>query len=296
MNVLAEEIAGELRRDDILLLESLIFEDQIDDARGILRRILLQAANAETGNTIGDALSELVKNPRKNHRSAIVLLRSTAVQGLLPHANSTNQLIRSTVELCEEALPEIVSFLRISAKDQNIDKFTALATTHNRVAEILAPLAAPYGDLTALLSARREIAGSLNHSIVRQYAGPFLLKETRSTIESIFGKLRRVSEANPTLLTDIEECNQCISMAKAEAASSPTFLSLQHLQPFLLTCEKVVAAFVDTLRGRFATSITLAGGSELQKRYPLHESGREIQLFHLVRRTGLLPRRLCYKA
>jgi hypothetical protein len=288
MNSELDEGHSERRPDDILLLEYLISNGRVEDARNVLRRLLLLAANLDVGRTIGDALSELVKEPLKNHRIVVILLRCAAVQGLLPDANSTNQIIRSTVELCEGALPDIVRFLKINSKDQNVDKFSSLAICHNRVADILAALTVPYGDLSALLSARREIAGSLNHSIVRQYAGPFMLKEIRSTIESIFGKMRRVSEASPTLLTDIEECNQSIAMAKVEAISSSTFLSREHLLPFLLTCEKVVSTFLDTLRGRFATSISLASNpnSELQKRYPLHESGREIQITIPFRNSG----------
>ena len=163
----------ERRPDDILLLEHLIIKGSVEDARNVLRRLLLLAANLDVGRTIGDALSELVKEPLRNHRIAVILLRCAAVQRLLPDANSTNQIIRSTVELCEGALPDIVRFLKINNKDQNVDKFSSLTTCHNRVSDILAALTVPYGDLNALLSARREIAGSLNHSIVRQYAGPF---------------------------------------------------------------------------------------------------------------------------
>jgi len=195
---------------------------------------------------------------------------------MTPEANTANQIIRSTVQLCEGAVPDIVNFLRIDSRSQNIDKFISLAACHNRVAEILSPLQVPYGDLSALLSARRDILGCLNHSIIKQYGSPFLLKETRSTIESIIGKLGRLSETTPSLLTDIEDCNRSISSAKAEAFATPTFLNHDFLFPFLLTAANVVSAFVNTLRGRFATSIAFARttGSELQKRYPLHESGR----------------------
>jgi hypothetical protein len=231
--------------------------------------LIIDTRNQDSPQTIGEALSAISKTPLKHQIPAILVLRCISVRNLLPEPNSVNQIIRSTVELCEGALPEIINFLRISPKAQNVDKFFSLSSFHSRILEILSPIKVPYGDLGALLTARKDIIGCLNHSIVKLYAAPFALKEVRSTIESIFGKLKRVSEAHPSLLTDIAECNQSIALAKEEAGAANTFLNGEHLIPFLQTCEKSVASFLDSLRGRFATSITLAGGiqSELQKRY-----------------------------
>src|SRR5262249_28096873 len=97
-----------------------------------------------------------------------------------------------------------------------------------------------------------------------------------------------LSETTPSLLIDIEECNQAISSAKEEAAAAPTFLTNDFLGPFLSNVERVVSAFVDTLRGRFSTSIALTrvAGSQLQKKYPLHEVGRELQITVPFRNSG----------
>jgi hypothetical protein len=272
---------------DTFALEQAILDNNIEDARNALRALLLQMSSLESGS-IGDALQELAREPMKHRAAAIVLLRCIAIQGLLPEPNTANQIIRLTVQLCEGAIPEIVNFLKIDSRSQNIGKFLLLTACHQRVAEILSPLQIPYGDLGALLSARKDILGCLNHSVIRQYGSQFLLKETRSTIESIIGKLGRLSETTPSLLMDIEDCNRAISLAKGEATSTPTFLNQDFLIPFLRNAENVISAFVDTLRGRFSTSITFARtiGSQLQKRYPLHESGRELQIAIPFRNSG----------
>jgi hypothetical protein len=257
MNEPVETESFAKQQPDVLALEQEILYNNIQGARNALRELLLQMGSLEHG-TIGEALSHLSQQALKHRVAAIVLLRCIGVQGLLPEANTANQIIRSTVQLCEGAVPDIVSFLRVDGRSQNIGKFISLAACHNRITEILSPLQVPYGDLSALLSARRDILGCLNHSIVRQYGSPFFLKETRSTIESIIGKLARLSEATPSLLTDIEDCNQSISSAQAEASATPTFLNHDFLLPFLLTAANVVSAFVNTLRGRFATSIAFA--------------------------------------
>src|SRR5260370_35337796 len=101
--------------DYVSLLEVAIEEDVItlDRARSALRRFLLFQAGMEgAGASVGDALASLAGQPVKNSLVAIILLRSLAVRGLLPESNSTNQIIRSTVEICEGALPEILDFFK----------------------------------------------------------------------------------------------------------------------------------------------------------------------------------------
>src|SRR5262249_35008586 len=225
MNSLVDARTSDKPAPNSLLLERSILKGDVSAARNCLRSIFLQMTELEAGATVGDALSQFSQAPLKHRMAAIFVLRSLGVQGLMPEANQANQIIRSTVQLCEGAVPDIVKFLKIDGRLQNIDKFNALTNCHARLSEILGPLQVPYGDLGALLSARKDILGSLNHSIIGQYCAPFLLKEVRSTIESIIGKLTRLSETTPSLLIDIEECNQAISSAKEEAAAAPTFLT-----------------------------------------------------------------------
>jgi hypothetical protein len=273
---------------DILPLESAILKDDVLTARDCFRELLLKMIGLEGGASTGEALSQLSQNPLKARIAAIILLRCLGVQGLLPAPNHTNQIVRSTVQLCEGAAPEIMRFLKIDDKLQNIEKYNALTNCHQRLSEVLSPLQVPYGDLNALLNARKEILGSLNHSIIRQYCSPFLLKEVRSTVESIIGKLARLSETALSLLTDIEECNRAIVAARSEAITTSTFLTNNFLIPFLSNSEQAVAGFVVTLRGRFSTAISLtrAAGHQLQKKYPLHECGRELQVAIPFKNSG----------
>ncbi len=211
------------QQDDFSILEGLIQAQEagLNDARKVLRRILFSQAGTEgSGKSIGDALVLLAKQPSNNALAAIILLRCLAVRGLVPKPNSTNHIIRSAVELCEGALPEIISFLKVDKQAQNYEKFSVLSGCHDRITEILSPLRSPYGDLDALLRARREISGCLNHSIVRRYAEPFKLKEVRATIDSLFSKLKRISSLDTTLLVDIEECNRVVSSVRVRPESS----------------------------------------------------------------------------
>jgi hypothetical protein len=57
--------------------------------------VFLLAGVEGSGESIGDALAILAKEPNDKSRAAIILLRCLAVRGLIPEPNSTNQIIRS---------------------------------------------------------------------------------------------------------------------------------------------------------------------------------------------------------
>ena len=152
------------RPDDVLRIEHLIQqgESRLAEARTALRHFLLaQTGEPEAEGSIGDALAALVRQPLKSSLAAIVFLRCPAVKGLVPDPNRTNQITRLTVELCETALSEIVTFLKVDKRAQNYAKFAVILGCHKQIAQIIDPLRQTYGDLDALLSARKEIIGSL---------------------------------------------------------------------------------------------------------------------------------------
>src|SRR5687767_10207865 len=110
--------------DEVSLLESLISPTggNLDEARRVLRKFLLKEAGSSIPSaTVGDALAALARQPLHKSAAAVVLLRSLAVTGLVPEPNSSNQIIRSTVDLCEGAIPEIVNFLKIDGRAQNYE-------------------------------------------------------------------------------------------------------------------------------------------------------------------------------
>ena len=217
-----------------------------------------------------------------------MLLRCLAVHGLVPQSNHANHISRSAVELCEGGLPEILTYLKVDRRAQTYEKFAIISSCHQRITEILNPLRHSYGDLDAILAARKEILGSLNHSLVRQYCGPFRINELRSTVEAIFSKLKRVSSLDTTLLSDIEECDRCVDGTKADFSGSESFLTEEYLGSFLSVCRSVLSEFLKTQRARFKTSIAWGRGTsrELQKRYPLHEPEREMQVVIPLRNLG----------
>ena len=280
---------GEVAEDDLLRIERLILSGSSKqaEARAGLRQFLFkQAGHNEPNGSLGDALAVLGKQATINHTAAVLLLRCLGVDGLVPEPNSANQIGRLAVEICEKAAPQIVSFLKIDRKLQTYEKFPILRTCHNEILMLLKPVSDRYGDLSALLSARRAIVGALNHGIVRAYCTPFRLNEVKSVIELIFGILHQVSQLDTTLLSAITECNRRILAARVDFTDSDTFLSADFLNPFLRTCEILLSVFFETQRAKFETKIVLASPPELEKRYPLQVVGRELHITLPLRNVG----------
>ncbi|MCF1485040.1 ATP-binding protein [Agrobacterium vitis] len=278
------------RVDSQINIEQLIQRgaEGVPEARAALRGFLfLHTSEPGVSGSIGDALAALSRQGRKDAVAVVMVLRCLAVHDLLPQPNATNGIARYTVELCESTVPEIVSFLGIDKKSQTFEKFAKLELCHLRAVEILSPIRENYGDLEAVLSSRKEVLGSLNHGFIRTYCGHFKLNEVRSTIEVIFGRLKKVAALETSLLVDIEECNRAIEAAKDDFREMETFLTFEFLRPFLDNCQKVLDNFFRMQRARFETKIVWdRHTNELQKRYPLLDKDRSVQLVVPLKNIG----------
>jgi hypothetical protein len=274
-------------------LEQLISQaaesDNFDTARKILRNWLFNQTGVPIdGGSIGDPIAVLATKPNPPVIAAKVVLRCLAVPNLLPPANAANQLTRHVVSLCESALPDICDFLSIPSQKQNYAKFNILSSAHARVLDILSPLRAKYVGINSVLAARKPILSALSHSIIRSYCEPFGLAEVRSTIETLFNQLQRVSLLEATLLSDIDEYRRTLADGRSFAVEAPSFLSCEFLLPLIASAEVALDAFISSASDRFTTGIIRSGvpGPELQKRYPLLEPGRQIQLLIPMRNIG----------
>ena len=208
---------------------------------------------------------------------ASVLLRS-ADGGLLHDIPPTGEPARALIHLTETGLPELYDYLRIDPKSQTHLKFQAVIGSHQVVTSLLAPLAASYPDLESLLRHRGPILGSLNHTIVRAYCAVFDIKQVKASAENLFSKLKAVAAVGPTLLDDVEASKKAISDAQQVISESDSFLNRYYFRPLLSSASGVLEDFLASSRSRFTTVIRAREGRQLQRRYPLHEPEREVQI------------------
>lgn len=276
------DIDVDIQEDPVLYIEHLAKNiSNLAPARAEIRNWFLGKLNEPaTGMSIADALSEMVRKSSTDHAVAVMLIRALSIRGLLPEPNSTNQLTRLVVEICELKAPNLCAFLNFPRRAQNYEKFSLLETGHEKFCEPLEPLKEKYGDLQSLVSSRKNIMGALNHSVVKSYCSIFGVQELKRNTEYIFGHLNKVISLESTFLQDFEECQRALDEAREALNANESFLS-EYFGALLDTAEELLNLFLKSVRAKYHSEIAKAWGPSetLQRRYPLHEEGRE---FHIV--------------
>ena len=268
-------------------LEQQICSGELTDARKTLRHWLsLQLAPNQDASSVGDWMKLFAAAHEKYPDVTAVLIRCSAVQGLL-QPNSSNQIERSLIDITKAGLPKLLTLQKIDAKEQTYIKYQKLTEVHDIALGYLEPIYRPYGDLQVLVDERPKILGALGHNALKDYLKCFGLDDIRSDMESIFGALNRIVSVEDTLFDDLETCQVSIRDAQQTCEKYQTFLTIECLAAFLRNVEKVLQAFLERMRDRFSTAIKLdLEGEELQKRYPLHEEGRELIISFPLRNSG----------
>lgn len=198
--------------------------------------------------------------------------------GRLPEVESKNDVGRALVSLAEDGQPELCGYVRLNPKAQTFQKLQSLATAHQEICTILAPLAVPFADIESALAARKPVLGALNHSLIQRYGAIFDLRAVKILVEGMFHALKQVQSAGATLLEDIEACKKAIADARRLIQEGGSFLTLDLLPTLIDQIDLALSGFVKASRSRFATSVQARFSTELQKRYPLHEASRELQI------------------
>lgn len=259
----------------------------VEEARRCLREWLrAHIGDSNHDKSIGDLLAELSKTSAINKLVAVVILRCLDVPGLLPESNSRNNLELSIVNLCEGTIPDLVRFMRIDVHEQTYIKFEKISDCHHKIRELLSPMLAPFTDLDAAMNSRKRVLAALNHGIVGSYGSTFNIQQIKAIVEDIYFKLKTVESVGKTLLIDIEACYKSIEDGKDIIIENGSFLAYDFLKPFLENSKITLDNFIQSSKAKFATNIGPCYTSELQKRHPFHETGREIQISIPFKNSG----------
>ncbi len=213
------------------------------------------------------------------------MLRALSVQGVVD--SSAPNLSRSVVELVEGALPDLLVLAGVETKRQNFEKFSLFEQVHGQVLERLQPLRTKYNSVDSIMASKAAIMSCLRHPLTKVYCVPYLVSEVAERIDTLLGTVARLQRVERTLGDDVGSCQEEIAAARAIAASRPSFLMKDHLIPFLVHVETAVERLLTAVRARFRSTIERSSpGTELQKRHPLHESGRELHVTVPMRNSG----------
>ena len=277
----------EIHTEILSTLEGQIASGETSNARKTLRHWLsLQLPPNQEASSVGDWMKLFAGTGDRYPDVASVLVRCSSVQNLL-EPNSANQIERSLITITAASLPKLLTYQKVTSKEQNYLKYRKLSEVHDMALGHLEPVYRPYGDIQVLVDEKSKILGALGHNALKDYLKCFGLDDVRSDIESIFGVLSRIVSLEDTLLDDIETCQASIREAELTCERYQTFLTCRCLAPFINTVQSVLQTFLERIQDRFSATIALAlEGEELKKRYPLHEEDREIILSFPLRNFG----------
>jgi hypothetical protein len=290
----AQGIQSALERDAVLELAKIIDEierlcsSDVDAAKKLLRKFLLDQGSGEEGKSIGDALSSLARNSTEHRELAAALIRFLNIPGLIPEPNANNQIARSIVEIAKGSLPNLCEFLRMSGGAQTFQNFATLKGAHERICSILSPLQREETSLDIFLAARHPVVQCLNHSAVADYCSPFGLAGVVNKVEQTFSLIRKISTSDQISLNHhIKTFNDSVAEFSDLAINRRNFLTIKFLSPFLEASKSSVEGFVKETRGRFSASIStsLAQDNSIQKHYPL-QAEREFAILIPLRNSG----------
>lgn len=286
MTEAAISISEAEQQQNLNALELAIEAKDYETARGALRKFLFGQLGESPSGSLGEAIAGLAKDANSHQRGATVLLRSLGVPSLIS-ANSANQISRHSVELCEKALPGLCNFLKTGSQKQNFEKFSTLQSAHEQLVGNIEKIREKYSTIDSILASKSQIQSGLKHGQVRMYLQPYQISEVADSIDSILAKLSRVQSMEPTFSADVDSCQRDISIAREWVRNNPSFLSQGYLLPFLDAADNAIDSFLSNVRGRIQANVKKAfPGSELKKRYPLHEIEREISVSIDLRNDG----------
>lgn len=263
--------------------------DILATARRCLSDLLLsRTENPTDDRSISSVLQFLAKESGSRSYEAACLVRFLAVTGLIPKPDSTNQIARSTVELCEHHLPTLFSFIGATEKKQTYEKFDLLLAAHERMCLQLAALKSAPKEIDGLLASRQSIVSALNHSAVRTYCEPFNIRYIRSSVESIIKKISRLQKERSNPFGELKDIDEWISEAQEYCEICVSFITLHYFSHFVNAVRLAVEKYLQNARARFHADIVhrLPSNLTLQKHYPLYEEGREIFLTIPLRNAG----------
>ncbi len=273
--------------DMISLIENLIARNEVSEARVQLRAWLHRFNPHEPTGSLSEELNHISRSGQHLRDVSVVLIRLLAVPSLIPEQNANNQIERLIVEICEKNIGDICSFLLLKPKSQTYEKFAVLSNGHRTVLGLLEPLTANYGDLHALVTARKAVLGILNHSIVRAYCGPYHLQDLKSATEVLFTSMQRMEELGSSFLQNYQDCSRTIDDTARLIAEHSSFLAHEIFSPLLNTARRCVSAFLEKVKNQYQARITKGWvNNALAKRYPLNELGRELSIVLPLRNEG----------
>ena len=254
-------------------------------ARKVVRTILSQLIPNETteGKSIAELIEEITINSesKKKREVAILLSRWLAIPGLLPSNNNYNHINRRICTLFETAVPDLAKEFSLSDKSQTHEKISIISGIHSSILTKLEVFQNLPHEQNAFLAIRRNLLTAVNNGLVKSYLGPFGFERTKTFVTAASSNLKDLIEDNgPSIGERYRDLKKFIDDELSYANDNPSPVTSVVLIPFCLVLESIAENFRKNARDRFKADIQslIPASGTLDKKYPLHEVGRELTL------------------
>lgn len=237
------------------------------------------------GSTKGMTLAQHIEAAVKAHTGgrevALLIVRCASVQHLLPPNSSENQIDRRVVSLVEKHLPDFCAEFSVSSSKLTHQKYIKIASIHTHVLSLLSPLNSLTGFKESLLTRRQSIQKALSRKIVNAYLSVYGFAIIRTNIESLLSLLAALIEYN--YIDFSEKANRAMRLLESQkqyASNQQTFLTEFLLNNFYRQLDLVLQDLRTEAEDRFKCNIRprRMETNPIEKRYPIHEPGRELQI------------------
>ena len=280
-------------------LQSVSSDGLVDNCYHAARKAL-GAYIAEVGGIDGNGMSlpDLIDeasrfpNAKAVRNAALAVARVASRDVLLPEHTSTNKLRLRVVTLFEKGLRDLAEKVGVIKASQTFEKFDLIRQLHPRICaeiELLRSLGATEPNYELLIASKHDVLRALGRDIVSAYLGPYDAKRVKNSLTHIFNELQttvRLSDA--TFITNLRSLKEFIEDEIMWCDRFPTFLTNDYYKPLLNSLALALTRIETDAKDRFICSIVTKrpcpGAAE--KRYPLHEVGRMVQVVVPMRNEG----------
>ncbi len=275
--------------DDILRIESVLYElntdpSNLSNARRIISDSLQNLAQIapDSSLSLADTFEAIAKGCNDNMKRdmGLISIRLVSCTDVLT-TDDINKGRRHIVRLIEEGCPDLISKVFPDKNAPNHKKIQWAKTIHHTACKHLSYLQQPFTSVQDLWGRRQTILTELNHGPTKSYLNAFGFDPVRSSVSSLLKLVDGLAQSQGHKLQASMQCLlESIADELNQYANTPTFIVQEYMLPFLLQAQTAARAQQETMADKFACIISVpVSPFEIEKKYPLHVTDSEIQIF-----------------
>lgn len=218
--------------------------------------------------------------PREIGREiALLIIRSLNIEGLIPSKKEEPQIEVSIVSMTLKLLPDISKKFGIDAKKQTYENFDAICAIHQQVIDSFKPWSNLPQSIEGIIANKNDIYKGANKPYVKTYLRHYDLSSIMSSLNEIFTFLKIIiAEDNEDFFDPLEKLQEIIEAQEEYINENYSFITRYFYKELLSSVGNALKLIEEESSEKFQCDLKPknSGLYLAAKKYPLHETGREI--------------------